>query len=77
MVAASKQWQDGYVFLVSLADGGVYEFEPGSPVGREGWLAKGTATYRERMALRVANAAGNVVATFQARHMKRAQGKTG
>lgn len=54
-----KQWQyvrsytlkGGHLFLALMADGGVYEFEPGIPEGREGGAVKGTATYRERMAL--------------------------
>jgi len=49
-----KQWQyvrsyvmkDGHLFLSLMADGGIYEFEPVV----EGTL-KGTAMYRERMAL--------------------------
>jgi len=55
----AKQWQfvrsytmkDGYLFLALMADGGIYEFEPVSSEGREGASVKGTATYRERMAL--------------------------
>ena len=57
-----KQWpyvrsyvmRDGHLFLSLMADGGIYEFEP---LGAEGSVGKGegavrgTATYRERMAL--------------------------
>jgi putative lipoprotein len=41
--------RDGHLFLSLLADGGIYEFEPVSAA--EGSQIKGTASYRERMAL--------------------------
>lgn len=60
-----KDWQyvrsytlkDGHLFLSLMADGGIYEFEPVSAqgtaevAGAAGGAVKGTATYRERMAL--------------------------
>lgn len=54
-----KQWpyvrsyviKGGHLFLSLMADGGIYEFEPMKPeVGVKGTV-RGTATYRERMAL--------------------------
>jgi putative lipoprotein len=55
----AKQWQyvrsyvlkDGHLFLSLMADGGIYEFEPVSAQARAEKAMKGTATYRERMAL--------------------------
>lgn len=55
----AKQWQnvrsytlkDGHLFLALMADGGIYEYEPLSPPGSTGGVVKGTAAYRERMAL--------------------------
>lgn len=38
--------KDGHLFLSLMADGGIYEFEPA-----QGAVVKGTATFRERMAL--------------------------
>jgi uncharacterized lipoprotein YbaY len=54
-----KQWpyvrsyviQDGHLFLSLMADGGIYEFEPMTQEGSVGSAVRGTATYRERMAL--------------------------
>jgi len=54
-----KQWpyvrsyviQDGHLFLSLMADGGIYEFEPMRPEGSVEGAVRGTATYRERMAL--------------------------
>jgi heat shock protein HslJ len=54
-----KQWpyvrsyviRDGHLFLSLMADGGIYEFEPMSPGGNMEGAIRGTATYRERMAL--------------------------
>jgi putative lipoprotein len=40
---------DSHLFLSLMADGGIYEFEPVSAA--EGGQVKGTAAYRERMAL--------------------------
>jgi putative lipoprotein len=40
---------DGHLFLSLMADGGIYEFEPLNAA--EGAQIKGTAAYRERMAL--------------------------
>jgi putative lipoprotein len=43
--------KDGHLFVSLMADGGIYEFEPaGSDASLES-AVKGTATYRERMAL--------------------------
>ena len=55
----AKDWQyvrsyilkNGHLFLSLMADGGIYEFEPVSPGGLAVGSVKGTATYRERMAL--------------------------
>lgn len=41
----------GRLFLSLMADGGVYEFEPVPQKGEQAAVIKGTATYRERMAL--------------------------
>jgi len=54
-----KQWpyvrsyvmRDGHLFLSLMADGGIYEFEPMSREGSVKGAVRGTATYRERMAL--------------------------
>jgi putative lipoprotein len=54
-----KQWpyvrsyvmRDGHLFMSLMADGGIYEFEPVGPEGSMQGAIKGTATYRERMAL--------------------------
>jgi hypothetical protein len=43
--------QNGHLFLSLMADGGIYEFEPMSPEGSVEGAVKGTASYRERMAL--------------------------
>jgi len=43
--------RDGHLFLSLMADGGVYEFEPLGEKAAAGGLVKGTALYRERMAL--------------------------
>jgi putative lipoprotein len=55
----AKDWQyvrsyilkDGYLFLSLMADGGIYEFEPNTSGKLTPRQVKGTATYRERMAL--------------------------
>jgi putative lipoprotein len=55
----TKDWQyvrsytmkDGHLFLALMADGGIYEFEPGSLEAKAGGAVNGIATYRERMAL--------------------------
>jgi uncharacterized lipoprotein YbaY/heat shock protein HslJ len=55
----TRQWQyvrsyvmrDGHLFLALMADGGIYEYEPASAEESEAAVIKGTATYRERMAL--------------------------
>jgi putative lipoprotein len=55
----AKDWQyvrsyimkDGHLFLSLMADGGIYEFEPMAPDRGAAATVKGTATYRERMAL--------------------------
>jgi putative lipoprotein len=41
----------GRLFLSLMADGGIYEFEPLGATGAATGRVKGTATYRERMAL--------------------------
>jgi putative lipoprotein len=41
----------GHLFLSLMADGGTYEFEPLSAAGTAAGRVKGTASYRERMAL--------------------------
>ena len=54
-----KQWpyvrsyvvRDGHLFLSLMADGGIYEFEPMSSEQSMTGTLKGSATYRERMAL--------------------------
>jgi putative lipoprotein len=54
-----KQWpyvrsylmKDGHLFVSLMADGGIYEFEPLSAEESMKGSVKGTATYRERMAL--------------------------
>jgi uncharacterized lipoprotein YbaY len=54
-----KQWpyvrsyviRDGHLFLSLMADGGIYAFEPLSPEGSVQGAVRGTATFRERMAL--------------------------
>ena len=43
--------KDGHLFLSLMADGGTYEFEPMSAEKHVQAKLKGTATYRERMAL--------------------------
>ena len=43
--------KDGHLFLSLMADGGIYEFEPLAGEGEGGGVVKGTAAYRERMAL--------------------------
>ena len=43
--------KDGHLLLSLMADGGVYEFEPIQAEGETAGIVKGTATYRERMAL--------------------------
>jgi putative lipoprotein len=43
--------RDGHLFLSLMADGGIYEFEPAGTEGSMTGAIKGTATYRERMAL--------------------------
>jgi uncharacterized lipoprotein YbaY/heat shock protein HslJ len=43
--------KDGHLFLSLMADGGSYEFEPVTREGSMAGVVKGTATYRERMAL--------------------------
>jgi heat shock protein HslJ len=43
--------KDSHLFLSLMADGGIYEFEPTAQGARAGGLVKGTAAYRERMAL--------------------------
>jgi heat shock protein HslJ len=55
----ATQWQnvrsytlkDEHLFLALMADGGIYEYEPMSSEGASEGVVKGTATYRERMAL--------------------------
>ena len=54
-----KDWQNlrsyvlknGHLFLSLMADAGIYEFEPAPPEERTVGHLKGSATYRERMAL--------------------------
>jgi putative lipoprotein len=41
----------GHLFLSLMADGGIYEFEPMQPEAGMNGTVKGTATFRERMAL--------------------------
>jgi hypothetical protein len=43
--------RDGHLFLSLMADGGIYEFEPMRPEGSVQGAVRGTATFRERMAL--------------------------
>jgi putative lipoprotein len=43
--------KDGHLFVSLMADGGIYEFEPANPEASVEGAVKGTATYRERMAL--------------------------
>ena len=43
--------KDGHLFVSLMADGGIYEFEPLRPEESMTGSVKGTATYRERMAL--------------------------
>jgi uncharacterized lipoprotein YbaY/heat shock protein HslJ len=43
--------RSGHLFLSLMADGGIYEFEPMAQEKAGMALVKGTATYRERMAL--------------------------
>jgi uncharacterized lipoprotein YbaY/heat shock protein HslJ len=55
----ARDWQyvrsyilkDGHLFLSLMADGGSYEYEPMSQQGSASGHIKGTAAYRERMAL--------------------------
>lgn len=42
---------DGHLFLSLMADGGIYEFEPMGSGGINAAPVRGTATYRERIAL--------------------------
>ena len=54
-----KQWpyvrsyvmRDGNLFLSLMADGGIFEFEPMNSEGSKQSAIRGTATFRERMAL--------------------------
>jgi putative lipoprotein len=54
-----KQWEyvrsymikNGHLYLSLMADGGIYEFEPMKPEDSSSRMVRGTATYRERMAL--------------------------
>jgi putative lipoprotein len=54
-----KQWEyvrsyvikRGHLYLSLMADGGIYEFEPMKPEDTIKGTVRGTATYRERMAL--------------------------
>lgn len=70
--------KDGHLFLSLMADGGIYEFEPMSPEGSVKDAVRGTATFRERMALppgagqqlELLDAPGKVIARFEARHME-------
>jgi len=43
--------KEGHLFLALMADGGIYEFEPMAAEGTKRAAVKGTAAYRERMAL--------------------------
>jgi putative lipoprotein len=43
--------RDGHLYLSLMADGGIYEFEPADTKGSTTGVLRGTATYRERMAL--------------------------
>jgi len=43
--------KDNHLFLSRIADGGIYEFEPVARESKAGGSVKGTATYRERIAL--------------------------
>ena len=43
--------RDGHLFLSLMADAGIYELEPRSAGGSVAGVLKGTASYRERMAL--------------------------
>lgn len=43
--------KDKHLFLASMVDAGIYEFEPMGADDTAGAAVKGTATYRERMAL--------------------------
>ncbi|HTS58021.1 MAG TPA: META domain-containing protein [Terriglobales bacterium] len=47
----SYMLRDGHLFLWLMADGGIYEFEPLGEETKAGGSVKGTALYRERMAL--------------------------
>ncbi len=61
-----KQWpyvrsyvmRNGHLFLALMADGGIYEFEPMSAAGSMDGAVRGTAAFRERMALPLAAASG-------------------
>jgi heat shock protein HslJ len=43
--------RDGHLFLSLMADGGIYEFAPADAKASMSGVIRGTATYRERMAL--------------------------
>jgi heat shock protein HslJ/uncharacterized lipoprotein YbaY len=47
----SYMLKEGHLFLSLMADGGIYEYEPMSQQGSASGHIKGTAAYRERMAL--------------------------
>jgi putative lipoprotein len=47
----SYMLRDGHLFLSLIADGGIYEFAPLDEETKAGGSVKGTALYRERMAL--------------------------
>jgi len=47
----SHTMRDGHLFLPLMADGGIYEFEPITSVAIQSAPMRGTATYRERIAL--------------------------
>jgi heat shock protein HslJ len=47
----SNTLKDNHLFLSLMADGGIYEFEPLAQEAKTEGSVKGTATYRERMAL--------------------------
>ena len=47
----SYMLRDGHLFLSLMADGGIYKFEPLGEETKAGGSVKGTARYRERMAL--------------------------
>jgi hypothetical protein len=43
--------KDGHLYLSLMADAGIYEYEPANAEGAAAGHVKGTASYRERMAL--------------------------